>query len=367
MDSRERTFLALNHEEPDRVPLDLWVSAGFSAKLEAALGVTVDAFRDAHDVDLRYIDGPSYVGPSLRRGADGADVDIWGVARRPAQVQVSGGQERYMEVARSPLAAATTVEEVESYAHWPSPDWFDYTPVKAQCEALRTRGRVAVFMGDRLNRLAQLKPAMYLRGVEQIFMDLVLNPELARAVIARVRSFYLAYAQRIFDAAAGGLDLVLMGDDFGSQGAPLLSPAMWQQYLQEGFAGYIDLAHSHGVKVMHHTCGAVRPLIPLLIDNGLDVLQSLQPEAEGMDAGALKADFGARLAFHGGLSIQRTLPFGSPAAVASEVRERIAALAPGGGYILGTAHNLQADVSVANALAMLAAHREYGSYPTRSQ
>jgi len=363
MDSRERTFMALNFEEPDRVPVDFWMSSGFRAKLESDLGIAAAAFLDRYDVDLRYIEGPAYVGPTLRQFPGGADEDIWGVRRQAARVEVEGGVEHYKEVAFSPLATATTVEEIEAYKHWPSPDWFDYTGIEAQCRAVRDQGRVAVFMGDRLNRLAQFKPAMYLRGVEQIFLDMSLNPEIVRALFGRIRRFYEGYAERIFAAANGQLDLLLTGDDFGSQNGPLLSPAMWTEFLREGFARYVEIAHGYGLKVMHHTCGAVRPLIPLLIDSGLDVLQSLQPEADGMDPAGLKREFGDRLAFHGGISIQQTLPFGEGEEVRAEVRARIAALAPGGGYILGTAHNLQADVPVENALALLNAYAEYGRYP----
>lgn len=362
MDSRERTFLALNFEEPDRVPIDLWLSRGFRAKLEATLGMPTAAFLDAYDVDLRYIEGPIYIGPPLRQFGEEVDEDLWGVRRRRVRVAVDGGVEEYREVIESPLASATTVEEIEAYDHWPSPDWFDYAGLAAQCQAIRRQGRVAVFMGDRLNRLAQLKPAMYLRGVEQILADLVLNPEIVRAIIARIRAFYEAYAERIFAAARGQLDLLLMGDDFGSQQGLLLSPEMWEEFFGEGFARYLEIAHQAGVKAMHHTCGAVRPLIPRLIDKGLDVLQSLQPEAAGMEARRLKAEFGDRLAFHGGISVQQTLPRGSPTAVRAEVRERIEALAPGGGYILGLAHKAQADVPVANLLALLSAWKECGVY-----
>lgn len=362
MDSRERTLIALDHQEPDRIPVDCWMSTGFERRLATETGMTRADFLDRHDVDLRYIAGPEYIGPALARFDDGGDEDIWGVRRRTVEVDVRGGSETYREVAQSPLSTCETVEEVEAYEHWPSPDWFDYRPIEAQCRSIRDQGRVAVFMGDRLNRLAQFKPAMYLRGVERIFMDLVDQPELVQAVIGRIRDFYNGYAERIFTAAAGQLDLLLMGDDFGSQRGPLMSPAMWQEFLADGFASYIDVAHAHGVRVMHHTCGSVRPLIPSLIDGGLDVLQSLQPEAEDMDPARLKAEFGDRLSFHGGISIQRTLPFGTEAEVRKEVALRIAALAPGGGYILGTSHNLQADVPVDNAESLFRAYSELGRY-----
>ncbi|HID11310.1 MAG TPA: hypothetical protein EYP17_08435 [Candidatus Latescibacteria bacterium] len=362
MDSRERVLLALDHEEPDRVPVDLWSSKGFDRKVEALLGLSKEDLLDLYDVDLRYIEGPRYVGPPLRRLPDGSEEDLWGVPR--VRVAVGEGLERetYREVVSPPLASARTVEEIHSYLRWPSPDWFDYTPIKGQCEEVHRKGRAAVFMGDRLNRIAQLKPAMYLRGVEQIFVDMALSPEIAHTIFSHIRDFYLEYEGCILEAADGELDILLTGDDFGSQSGPLISPAMWEEFLGEGFRQYIALAHSYRVKVMHHTCGSVRPLIPLMLERGLDVLQSLQPEASDMDPWALKAEFEERLSFQGGISVQRTLPFGTPEEVKREVRDRIEALAPGGGYILGTAHNIQADVPLDNFKALLEAYREYGRY-----
>ena len=362
MNSRERTFRALDFEEPDRIPIDFWMSGGFRRKLESALNVSEEMFLDAHDVDLRYIEGPAYIGPPMRTFPDGSDEDIWGVRRRAVAVRTGDGVETYREVAESPLASAASVEEVHEYGHWPSPEWFDYSRIEAQCEEIRRRERVVVFMGDRLNRIAQLKPAMYLRGIEQLFLDMSLNPELVGAILSHIRKFYCAYAERIFEAAVGKLDILLTGDDFGSQNGPLLSPKMWVDFLGKGFADYVGIARSYDLRVMHHTCGSVRPLIPLLMDRGLDILQSLQPEAADMDPRALKAEFGDRLAFHGSISIQRTLPFCTPEEVRNEVRDRTEALGPGGGYILCTSHNIQADTPVRNVETLLEAYGEYGRY-----
>jgi len=362
MDSRKRVFRTLAFEEPDRVPIDLWLSSGMREKLTGAGWPSDEALLDSYDVDLRYIEGPRYIGPPLRTFADGTDEDLWGVRRRTVVAAVGDGAETYKEVAWSPLADARSVEEVDAYGHWPLPDWFDYGGIERQCEAIRRAGRVVVFMGDRMNRLAQLKPAMYIRGVEQILSDMLMNPDIAAAIFARIRAFYLAYAERIFEAARGKLDMLLMGDDFGSQQAPLVSPEMWIDFLGAGFESFIAIAKHYGLRVMHHTCGSVRPLVPLMIERGLDVLQSLQPEAADMDAGMLKQEFGKRLAFHGGISIQKTLPFGTPREVRDEVRDRIQALAPGGGYILCTAHNIQADTPVENVRALLDAYLEFGGY-----
>ena len=138
MDSRERTFLALNFEEPDRVPVDLWTSSGFERKISSELGMTRDEVLDRYDVDLRYIAGPEYSGPPLKTFAD-VDEDIWGVRRQSVVVDTDGGAESYREVAESPLASAATVEEVATYGHWPSPDWFDHGHIEARGRPGRRR------------------------------------------------------------------------------------------------------------------------------------------------------------------------------------------------------------------------------------
>jgi uroporphyrinogen decarboxylase len=357
MDSRDRVASALNHEEPDRIPVDFWASRGFLAKLNAATGMAKADFLDAHDVDFRYIDGPAYIGPPLVGGED-----IWGVPRTITDVQMDGGSEQYAEVMEPPLADVTTVDDVDGYTHWPSPDWFDYSGVEAQCDAVVEQGRVVVFMGDRLNRFAQLKPAMYLRGVGQILTDLAMSPDLARAVIRRIRAFYVGYMERILDAANGKIDIVLTGDDFGSQNGPLVSPAMWDEFLREGFETYVRMAHDAGCKVMHHTCGSVVPLIPKMIECGLDVLQSLQPGAAGMDAATLKAEFGDRLCFQGGVCIQHTMPHGTRDDVRAEVKRLAETTGREGGYVFCTSHNVQADVSVENVMTLFNAYREFGEY-----
>lgn len=325
-------------------------------------GMHWDQFLDANDVDLRYIAGPSYVGPPLRQFSDGTREDIWGVRRQTVVVHTPHGTESYEELAVAPLAAALSAEQVEAYDHWPSPDWFDYGPIEEQCRQIRSQRRVVVFEGDRLNRVAQLKPAMYLRGIALILEDMALRPDLALAVFGHIRSFYRGYLQRILSASRGSLDIVLTGDDYGAQNGPLVSPRMWVSLLGPGFAEYVGLIKSYGAVAMHHTCGSVRPLIPLMVERGLDVLQSLQPEAHGMQARDLKAEFGRRLAFHGGISVQRTLPYGTVEEVQQEVHERAEVLGRGGGYILCTSHNIQADTPLDNIIALLDAYRTHSRY-----
>jgi len=362
MGSRERVARALSFREPDRVPVDFWASGGFYQMLEEKRGLDREEFLDRHDVDLRYIPGPAYTGPTLAGDHEG-EADIWGVRRRTVRIRTRFGTETYTEVVSHPLADARSARDVEDYPGWPSPDWFDYSPVRAQCEAVRARGRVAAFMGDRLNRIAQLKPAMYLRGVEQLMVDLLESPDVAEAIFDRIRTFYTEYLKRILQAADGKLDMVVTGDDFGTQRGPIISPGTWSRYLATGFRRYIEICHRHGVRVSHHTCGAVTVLLPKMVDCGLDALQSLQPEAMAADFPSIKRRYGRRLAFHGGISVQQTLPRGTPDDIRREVRERAEVLAPGGGYIFCTAHNVQSDCPIENVEALLVAYHESGRYP----
>ncbi len=356
MDSRTRTFLALERQPADRIPTDFWGSGAMIRRIKAEEGLPYEAFLDRHDIDLRYIPGPRYVGPPLPEGGD-----IWGVRRRSVDVPTPYGEERYSEVAESPLAGLETPVEIARYAAWPSPDAFDYSVIPAQCRRVREAGRVVCFMGDRLNRVAQLKPAMYLRGIEAILLDLSLRPDLAAAVIERIRAFYTAYLDRVLEAAGGLIDIVVTGDDFGAQNGLLVSPGTWREHLRPGFEEYLCLIAHHGARSMHHTCGSVVAIIPDLIAAGLDILQSLQPEAAGMALPALHATYGDRLAFHGGISIQQTMPFGTPEDVRRAVRTIAEAVAGRGGYIFCTAHNIQADTPMANVRALLAAYREFGA------
>ena len=365
MDSRERVHLTLNHEIPDRVPVDCWMSEGTKAKVSAVWGCTYEEFLDSRDVDMRYINVPEYKGPS-RLSRENSDVDLFGVQREKVNVRLNDGvgdyEESYREVISHPLANAASVEEVLDYPGWPSADWFDYSHIEEQCDALLSRGRVVVFVGDRLNRLAQLKPAMYLRGMESILIDLIEHQEIAEAIFRRLIEFYLEYGRRIMESAKGKIDILCSGDDFGSQNGLLISPDCWSNSIEKGFRAFIDLGHAYGVKVMHHTCGSVPLLIPRMIDCGLDILQSLQPEAEGMDAATLKAEFGDKLVFHGGISIQSILPRGSADEVRAHVSRQFQALSPGGGYIAGTAHNIQADTPLTNIEALFQAYRDFWDY-----
>lgn len=361
MTAKERVLTALAHREPDRVPCDYWATPETSERVRAHLGLAdQEALLCRLGADARYILGPRYAGPPLRRHPDGTQEDLWGVRRQAMTVEQEGVRYTYQHVAVAPLSGAESVADIECYARWPTPDWWDYTGVAAACE--RHAGYAVVNAGDRLDRTAQFKPMMYLRGVEQAYVDLVENPALADAVIARIREYFLEYNRRVFEAAQGGIDIFMMGDDFGTQQGLMMDPATWRRFFKRGFAAYIELAHRYGLKVMHHTCGAVRALIPDFIECGLDILQSLQPRAADMDLAALKREFGRDLCFHGSVDIQRTVPRETPADIRALVRRQMAAGKPGGGFMICTAHNIPPETPPENVRALFEAYREYGAY-----
>jgi uroporphyrinogen decarboxylase len=360
LSSRERVLEAVCHREADRVPIDLWVTREVKDDLASCFHLAYDKLLDAIGVDFRIHRGPSYVGLELTRHPDGTISDLWGVRR--VQVEYGEGEQKgtYMELAQSPLSHVNSTGEVDAYLGWPSPDWWDYSRVRQECEAYSRK--CIVFGGDRLDRTAQLKTTMYLRGVEQAMIDLILNPSIIECILEHVTDYYLAYNERVFEAARGKIDIFMMGDDFGTQAAPFMSVDMWERFFGRNFRRHVDLAHKYGVRVMHHTCGSVAPLIPKFIDAGLDILQSLQPRAANMDLAVLKQKYGKDIVFHGSIDIQQTMPYGSPRDVRDEVRLRMQVAKPGGGFIICTAHDVQRDVPLSNVVALLEAYHEFGGY-----
>ena len=366
MSSRERAIKAINHEEADQIPIDIWVVPEIQKRMMEYWGF--DDWEDCLQflgVDFRYWRGSSYVGQEFKVLEDGSIEDLWGVPRRVVaygEGQWWGGT--FKEVTYSPLAMAKTVEDIHNYDHWPSADWWEYDNVPDQVKAVRDKaGDVFIWNGgDRLDRTAQLKPMMYIRGVQEAYTDLAIHPDIVEAIIGHIFEYFMDYNRRTYEASKGLVDGFFCGDDMGTQEAPMVSPEMYRRYFKDRFANYIALAHEYDLPVMYHTCGSVYKLIPEWIEIKLDILQSLQPQARDMDLCCLKKEFGDVLAFQGGGDIQQVLPLGSPTDVRNMVRRLAGCGAPGGGYFFGTAHNIQADTPIENVVALFEAYHEFGVY-----
>jgi uroporphyrinogen decarboxylase len=363
MTCRERALAAIKHQEPDRVPIDNWMAPEIQKKMMEHFGCeNSEEFLRFLGVDFRNNYGPSYVGQTFRKYRDGTVEDLWGVRRKTVTYGEGTDHEgTYSEVAESPLEAMKTVEEIEKYGRWASPDWWDYSSVHQDCEKFHPDYAV-VNVGDRLDRTAQLKPMMYLRGMEQTLVDLIINPQIVECIRDHIINYFVEYNHRVFKAAKGAIDVFMMGDDVGMQTGPLLSLEMWRRYFKEGFKTYIDIAHQYGVPVMYHTCGDVKQFIPDFIECGLDILQSLQPHATNMDIKQLKKEFGKRISFQGGMDIQHILPLGTVEEVRQMVRYAMDSAKEGGGYIICTAHNIQVDTPIQNIVALFEAYHEFGGY-----
>ena len=367
MTPRQRVLDSINHSEPDRVPIDFWATGDVYDRLMAHWNLSdKEAVLGRIGADLRYFNGPAYIGEAGKPDENGIITDHWGVQRVYKTItgrRRDGSQYAwsYKHLVSSPLAQATTIKQIEQY-NWPTADMWDYSGVKDACLAIRQAGFAVVAGADRLDRTAQLKPAMYIRGADQFFSDLILSPALAECILEHISNYYLEYNRRFFEAADGTIDIFFMGDDMGAQNNTLISPEMYRKFFKKRFAAYCQLAHDFGMKVMYHTCGYVTPLIPDFIDAGVDILQSLQPAAMGDDLPKIKRKYGKVISFQGGIDIQDVLPHGTTRDVIEHVRERAEILAPGGGYIFGTAHNLQPDTPTENILALIEAYHEYGQY-----
>jgi uroporphyrinogen decarboxylase len=299
---------------------------------------------DELGVDIRIVE-PRYTGPPLEESSGGMEKDIWGVIRR--RVDYSDGS--YLEVEHYPLAGEISVSDIENYP-WPDPDHYDYSVIPKLCEKY---GDYAILnVGNRLNRTSVLKAAMYLRGMQKLMMDMALNPHLVEALLEKISDYYLAHNERIFKAGEGLIDIFMMGDDFGTQKGLLISPEMFRRYFAPELKEFAAQAKSYGLKVMLHSCGSIRELIPDIIAIGVDILNPIQANARGMIPEELKSEFGDRICFHGGIDIQHTLPFGTAEDVEREVKDRIRVLGKDGGYILASTHNIQIDTPIENILKM---------------
>jgi len=190
------------------------------------------------------------------------------------------------------------------------------------------------------------------RGMERVLIDIMTRDPVGVAIIDRRVEHYLEYCRRGLEAAGGAIDILHIGEDCGDQRGRLFPPEVFDNFFVPRIRPFIDLAHEHGCLAMLHSCGDTHEIMPTFVEMGLDILDAMQPEPEGVDPAAIKREFGADLTFCGLVSTQRTLPHGTAEDVRREVRERIKVVGEGGGYILAPAHCIQPDTPLANVLAL---------------
>jgi uroporphyrinogen decarboxylase len=340
MTPRERWLNAIKKKGVDRLPCDYWATGEMTEKLMKAVGVkTDDELWKALGIDRMHYVGCAVDDP---RGRDRDGADVWGVKYR--EVIYGNGAGSYAEAAVCPLAGAESVADIENYA-WPDSKWW---------KPERVKERAAAQAGWPIEGGYYSPFYLYtnMRGLEAAMADLAENPDMVDAALERIFRILYDVFERTLQAAPGLIDFMEVTEDLGSQESLLMSPSVFRRLIKPRMRKMIELVHRHGAMAFHHDDGAIRPLLPELLDIGIDVLNPVQWRCPGMDRDGLKRDFGGRVAFHGGIDNQRTLPFGTPDEVRAEVRDSARILGSGGGYILAPCHNIQPITSVGNVLAM---------------
>jgi len=374
MTHRERILAALNHRQPDRVPLDLGATRSTSIVVQAYerlnrhLGSTEpprifskwlniahpsQAMLQRFDIDTRSVgQGPpdnwqDIVFP------DGAYQDEWGVVRsRPAGCL-------YYDLTKSPFAGEASVADLDRHP-WPDPhDPGRCRGLKEEARRLRQETDYAIALNMPGGVVTQ---AQFLRGFEDWFADLIADPTFYHALLERITDLWIEMAKDELDAAGDCADFCFFGDDVAFQDGPMMSMELYRKMVKPYHARVFSYLKSRSsAKILYHTCGSVAHLIPDLIELGVDALNPIQVSAKGMDTKTLKREFGKDICFWGGIDTQRVLPFGSVQDVQVEVRRRVEDLGPDG-YCVCAVHNLQADVSPENICAMYDTAREVGRY-----
>jgi uroporphyrinogen decarboxylase len=381
MNSRERALKALNHQEPDRVPFDLG-GTGLSTihitayqNLRRFLDMPAVEPRVTHvaeqlvavDEDLAECLQTDFrpVLPGLssifcyrfrEEGVYESFIDEWGIGWRKPK---DGGF--YYDMYHHPLAAASSLDEFRTY---PFPDPLDdqrFVTLREQAEAAVARGKAAVLAGPSAG-IAEVYS--WLRGYEQYYIDLALNPDYVACMLDRLVDYKCAFWERALDEVGDLVDVVVEADDLAGQKRLLMAPTTYRRLIKPRHRRLFSFIKEQApVKLFYHSCGAVRPLIPDLIEAGIDILNPVQISAEGMDLGELKQKYGQDLVFWGGgVDTQRILNTGTPKAVKESVRRNIQALVPGGGFVFAAVHDIQSDVPPENIVAMWEAWSEYGVY-----
>lgn len=337
MSARERVLAAIAHEQPDRTPRDFWAEPAALERLFAFLGHrNEERLLDDLSIDIRHVNASAP--PDYEIGG-GLFQNFWG--ERFLLRQTPWGPMR--EDVKGALASAKSLAQIEAFP-WPSPDDLDYSELLEKC---RRNEPYALLYG-----FADVwqRPAL-VRGWEAMFFDMAERPDWVHFLCRRFTDFYIEDYTRAMELSKGRIDLFLLISDLGSQSGPLMSYAMFHQFVAPYLREMIDHIHALGARVLFHSCGAIHRFILDLIELGVDVLDPIQPTGPEMAPERLKADFGGRLCFHGGIDMQHLLPNGTPEEVRSEVQRYCETLGHGGGYILAPAHLFQPDVRPENILA----------------
>ena len=345
---RERFLATIRREPADRVPK----SADFTPKAlqtfreQTGCDKPAETFRyEMREVSFHPTRQQTDFAPYLGDLPEGSIVSEWGVGEVPAHLY-------HLTQMVHPMRELTSVKQIESY---PFPDYeaaYRHTDLGERITAVHARGLATVSEWTTI-----FEQSWYLRGMENLMLDLIDRPVFAEALLERVTSIVCFIVQRF---AQAGIDLIRTGDDIGTQQGMMISPAMWRTWLKPCLARVIETAKSANpdVQILYDSDGNFDPVIPDLIEIGVDVLCPVQPECN--DPAWLKREYGRHLSFWGSIGVQSTLPFGTPQQVREQVKERMETIGKEGGLVIAPSHVIPPETPWENVLAFFEAVEEFG-------
>ena len=382
MTSRERLLTALNHTEPDRVPIDLGgnqtgIHKFAYRELIRHLGIAdeicimdpiqqlaqpCEEILERLHVDTRYIAAGAasdWKGGIVQEERDGRLwhdlVDEFGV-----RWSMPDDQPYFMDITLHPLADAS-LEDIRGYPFPKGDDAGRFEGLRDRALRLKQETPYAVVSGI---SGVTYEICWYMRGLERWFMDMMTNPDFCEALIDQTFKFWMDWFRVFLDDVGDVVDVIMIGDDLAGQTGPLFNPMIYREIVKPRHKKLVQYIKSRTkAKIWYHTCGACVQYIPELLDNGIDILNPVQISAAGMAPVNLKAQFGDKLSFWGGgIDAQHILPHSTPEQVREEVRKNLEAFKPGGGYVFNNVHNIQAGVPPENVIALYDAAYEFGFY-----
>ncbi|MGD0325792.1 MAG: uroporphyrinogen decarboxylase family protein [Terriglobia bacterium] len=350
MKHRDRVLMALSHEEPDRCPMQISFTPEFASRLHMDLlhktGCSHNPHGSGNTYELEQALGEDMLLTSVGWANSyymqaGNYTDEWGIGWKPCEYTTRYGKGSYTEISSHPLAPD---EALESYRP-PNPN----RPELYQDAARTLRAFKDEYWIVGVTVTTIFECAWALRGLERLMMDFALNPEIAERILDIPYQYHLTAAKKLVQM---GVDMIWVGDDVGTQSAMMISPQCWRRFLKPRMATFISeiKAINPQLKVAYHSDGMISPIIPELIEIGVDVLNPIQPAC--MDPTQIKRQFGDRFCFWGSIDEQHTLPFGTPADVQREILERLNTMGKNGGLILAPTHHVQLDTPLENFWAM---------------
>lgn len=357
MTHRERVMTALNHERPDRCPMQVSFTPEFAERVRSDMGIDAGALHNPHGGGNTYLLerelgedmlltsvgwANSYYATQDLSADDETYIDEWGVGFQNAPYETPFGTGAYTEIVGHPLAEDAAIDSYDP----PDPNRPElYTAARQMIDAFQDEYWI---VGVTVTTV--FETAWALRGLDRILIDMATNADYVDRLLNISHRYHLAAARRLVEM---GVDMIWIGDDVGAQNRMMISPDMWRRFLRPKMAEFVSQIKAINPKlvVAYHSDGNIEPIVDDLIDVGIDVLNPVQPRS--MDPAALKRRYGKKLCFWGTIDEQHTLPFGSPADVEAEVRTRLETVGKNGGLIIGPTHHVQLDTPMENFRAMI--------------